>query len=454
MKMTEKVFRAYDIRGIYPRDIDEKFALNIGKAFGTYGNGKVVVGMDSRLSSPSLKKEVIKGLVSSGSDVMDIGTVITPMVLFSTVFYRYDGGIMITASHNPKQWNGFLFSDNNGMAISYERGLKEIEKIFEGRNFSEGEFSKGKVNQKNVIDDYSDFMIRKLGVEDPINMKVVVDAGNGSAGKIAPHILRKIGVKVQKVFCELDGKFPNREPEPRKGNLDEIKKEVLKNKADLGLAYDGDGDRLVAIDEKGNILEPNQLFSIFVKSYLEKNKEKIVHDALTSDTIPELVKNYNGLPVRCRVGRVFIASKVANEEAALAGEISGHYYFREMFGADDAMFASLKLIKFLADKGKKLSESYNLPDYIFGSRRVKVKEREKFEFIENIKNRFKGYELDLIDGVKVIFDGGWALFRPSNTESKISISYEARDRENFREIEKFVNNIVEDIPRQDKSEKL
>jgi phosphomannomutase/phosphoglucomutase len=447
MEISDNVFRAYDIRGIYPKEINEEFALKIGKAFGTFNPGKIVVGRDCRLSSPSLKEKVIEGLISTGCEVIDIGVVHTPLVIFSVAYYNFDGGIQITASHNPKEWNGFLFYGKNGVPISYEKGINKIKDLFFSENFKIG---KGRVVTKDVIDDYKRFIFERIKLKTPLRLKVVIDAGNGVVGPIILPIFKTLGINVVELFCEPDGNFPNREPEPTKENLGELVRKVKEVEADLGLAFDGDGDRLVAVDEKGNILTPAQLFGILIKAYLKGKGEKVVHDALTSSAIDELIQHYKGMPVTCRVGHVYLQEKLLSENAVLGGEVSGHYFFKEIFGADDAVFASLRLIEHLINSGKKLSECYaEVPHYFFDTVRVKIVEEKKFEFIEKLKEEFKskGYKIDTLDGVKVILPWGWALFRPSNTEPKIVISYEAKTEENFKKIKIFVNDIVEKIPK-------
>jgi phosphomannomutase/phosphoglucomutase len=439
-----RVFRAYDIRGIYPTQIDEGFAERVGKAFGTLNPGRIVVGGDCRLSTPSLKQSLIRGLVSTGAEVIDIGMVPTPLVIFAIAYHGFDGGIEVTGSHNPKEYNGFLFYGRGGVPMGWGSGLERVKEVFDRENFEKG---KGNVVEREVLSEYEDFVLRKLRLK-PIKLKVVVDAGNGVAGIIVPRLLRELGVEVVELFCEPDGNFPNREPEPTPENLGFLKQKVLETKADLGLAYDGDVDRLVAIDENGYILQPAELFQIFIKSYL-KRPEKVVHDALSSTAVQEFVKKQGGMPVACRVGHVFIQSKLLEEGAIVGGEVSGHYFFREMFGADDAVFATLKLIEYLATEGKRLSECYERVSYPYRTFRVRTLEEKKFEFIESLKREFeeKGYEVDCLDGVKVKLKDGWALFRPSHTEPKISIAFEAKTEEAFERIKEFVEEVVKRVPR-------
>jgi len=446
------IFRAYDVRGIYPEEINEEIALKIGKAFGTFNPGKIVVGDELRLSSPSLKKEFIKGLVSTGTTVIDIGTVTSPIVMFATRYFNYDGGVNVSASHNPKQYNGFKFYSKGSIPIDFETGLIKIKKIFNNENFAKGE---AKLIKKNIINDYSAFILNLIEMKKPINMKVVVDAGNGSTGKIYPNILRKAGIEVHELFCEPDGNFPNHEPNPTKTeNLVTLQETVLESDADLGFAFDGDGDRMAVIDENGSIVYVGIVFSILIKSALEKKPgSKIVYTILDSKAIDDVIRKHGGIPVVCRVGHTYITQRMIDEQAAVAGEISGHYYFKETHGADDALFACLRLIEYLTKSEKKISDfADEFPKYfsqVSEGLRVPIKEREKFSFIDALKKEFesKGFKIDTLDGVKIIFDDGWALFRPSNTEPIISMSYEAYNKKAFERIKKFVDDIVKKIPR-------
>ena len=446
------IFRAYDIRGVYPTDLNENFAFKIGKAFGTFNPGKIVVGHDTRLSSPKLKDELINGLISTGATVIDIGIVPTPLVLFSTRLLKSDGGICVTASHNPKEYNGFKFNDKNAVPISYESGLSKIEEIFEKEDFIKG---KGKVIKKNIFDDYIKFILSKIDIKTPLDLEIVVDAGNGTAGLIYPKILKKIGLKVHELFCNPDGNFPNHTPDPsQRENLIDLQKKVVEVKADFGFAYDGDGDRLGIVDQNGDVIDNNKIFSLLIKNALrKKSNSKIVYDALSSRMIEDVIRNQGGIPVVCKVGHTYITQKMVEENAVLAGELSGHYYFKETYGADDALFASLMFIEYLNKTKKKLTEHFkDLPKYfsqVTEGMRYPIKASEKLKFIEELKQEFKNknYKIDTLDGVKVIFKDGWALFRPSNTEAIISMSFEAKTKEGFERIKKFVDSIVARIPK-------
>lgn len=446
----QHIFRAYDIRGKYPIELDENFAFEIGKAFGTFNPGKIVVGMDVRTSGPSLKKKLIEGLTSVGCDVIDIGVVTTPMTLFSTWFYNYDGGIMLTASHNPKEFNGFLFNKKGGIPISKSGGLEKIKKIFDSKKYAEG---KGNHIEKNVIEDYVNHVIGKIKIDRPL--KVVIDGGNGTTSKIYPYALRKLGIDVVELFCEPDGDFPNREPDPSKlDGLKHLQKKVLETGANMGIAFDCDGDRMGVVDENGKIVYVGIVFSIFIKNMLsEYPNSKIVYTALDSNAIVDTIQNNNGIPVVCRVGHTFITEKMLETGAILSGELSGHYFFKEMNYADDSLFGSLKLIESLIKYGKKISDyESEFPKYyseVSETMRFPIQESEKFRFIDMMKTKFEldGYKVDTLDGMKAFFDNGWIMLRPANTEAKVSISYESKDKDEFEKMQEIVNQIIEKIPK-------
>jgi phosphomannomutase len=365
------IFKAYDIRGIYPSEIDERVAYRIGAAFGTLNPGKIAVGCDTRLSGPQLKEFFIKGVCSAGSDVLDIGVVTTPAAVFAIKQYNCDGGVNITASHNPKEYNGFKLFDNDAMPISYESGISTLKEIFEHGGFRNGACS----NSSRVIkEDYINFIQTKVKLENQLS--VVIDASNGPTGLYAPEVFKRLGMTVYELNCTPDGNFPGHAPDPTKAeNLLDAQGKVKELGADLGIVYDGDGDRLAVIDASGKIIESRRIFSLLAKHLLEERPgAKIVHDALMSGMAIDTIKKYGGLAVPCRVGHTYIAQKMKEEVAELAGELSGHYYFKETFFADDAIFASLKLAEIVSSEGKRLLELVSdFPGYLSENVRVSVK---------------------------------------------------------------------------------
>ncbi|MBK5190881.1 MAG: phosphomannomutase/phosphoglucomutase [Methanosarcinales archaeon] len=444
------IFKAYDIRGIYSSEIDERVAYRIGAAFGTLNYGKIAVGCDTRLSGPQLKEHFIKGAISTGSEILDIGVVTTPVVVFAIEHFNCDGGVNITASHNPKEYNGFKLFDANAMPISYESGIGTLKEIFESENYRKG---KGYSSTLAIKEDYINFILALVLARMKIGNRfsVVIDGSNGAAGLYAPEIYRRLGMTVNELNCTADGNFPGHDPDPSKEeNLLDAKSRVKEAGADLGFVYDGDGDRLAVIDKDGTAVESSRIFSLLARFLLEeKPGAKIVHDALMSGMAIDTIKRYGGLAIPCRVGHTYIAQKMMEEAAELGGELSGHYYFKETFFADDAILASLKIIELISQEGKRLSELIkDFPDYVSENIRISVKESEKFSFIKKLKEELEreGYLLDCLDGVKVIFEDGWALFRASNTEPKISIAYESKDKEEYNKIKKFVQSIIERVP--------
>lgn len=487
-ELLSKIFRSYDVRGVYPSEINEAVAFEIGLNFGKIYKGKIGVGADTRLSSESLKEYLIKGLLYAGCKVINFGVITTPLLMFSTAFYGLDGSIQVSASHNPKEWNGFIFFRKNGEPIGYENGLNNLKKkilendghsseiIFKENSSFYGDKNFGPINfeKEKLVDDYIKHIEKSLRVDafhgGQNKIKVVVDAGNGAAGLFAPYVLRRFNVEVIELFCNPDGSFPNRTPDPTSDNLKALKEEVVKNSADLGLAFDADGDRLVVVTEKGEIIPPPQLFKILIQHYLgsnEKNKterqhdpteektevndKKIVLDTIAPSSLEEFITNYNGTPVGCRVGNVFIYKEMIHQNAILGGEISGHYFFKELYGADDAIFAGLKIIEYLISNGRPISQYVNkLPKDFYESIRISVPNFDKKNVLEQIKSKAALYsnpkkEVNIKDGLKLIFEEGWIAFRISNTESKLSVAYNASNQIAFEKLKESVNSVLKDV---------
>lgn len=445
------MFRAYDIRGVYGKDLTEETAFRIGAAFGTINKGKIAVGMDARLSSPSLKEKLIGGLISTGCSVVDVGLITSPMMIFAVGNYRLDGGIMITASHNPKEYNGFKVFAKGAMPVSYESGLGRIERLV-----SEGKFAKGKgaVEKKNIVEDYSKFLLGQVSFNGK-KMKVVVDGGNGAAGKINAEILRKAGFDVIELYCNPDGNFPNHQPDPMEPeNTEDLCEMVQDLDADLGLAFDGDGDRLGIIDKGGKRTSNNYIFILLAKHALAKHPNgKIVINISCSMAVEDCVKKWGGIPVECKVGHTYITQKMAEVGGAFAGELSGHFFFKEFFSGDDALLAGLKLLEFLINNKTSIPhEAAQIPKYFSEVEEnivIPIKEEDKAPFMEKIKRdmKKKGYKILDIDGVKVLFEDGWLLFRPSNTTPLIRYGYESRTKDGFERIRKLAEEIKAGAPK-------
>lgn len=441
------VFRKYDLRGVYPTQLNEEIIYNLGRAFGTLYSGNIVVGGDSRLSTPSLKESFIKGLNDSGANVVDIGLVSSPMVYFSCYKLGYDGGAMITASHNPKEYNGIKFCNSKGLPVGYEEGMKKVKELLKTKDFREG---KGSLTKKDIYFEYFTFM-RDLIKKDFSGFKIVVDGANGSSGKIHSNIIKNLGAEVVELYCRPDGNFPNHSPNPMvKEFIVDLQKKVLEEKADLGLAFDGDGDRLAIVNEKGEAVDANHTFSLMIEDVLNNNNGgKIVQDILSSKLISDITLENKGIPVIWMVGHTLIASKCVEENALMAGEVSGHYFFKESNHTDDVLIAALKILGIMKRENKKFSElTKKYPYYYSYLDRIKIKDGKKSEFIEDLKIKLKekGHDLITLDGIRVNFDNGWMLFRPSHTEQVISMGCESSDKKEFEDIKKVVDDIIKTIP--------
>jgi phosphoglucosamine mutase len=442
------IFRAYDVRGVYGKDIDEKTAELLGKSFGTFiGRGKkVAVGRDHRISGEKLKKSFILGMVSVGCNVMDVGIVSTPIVYFAVKKYGLDGGVEITASHNPPEWNGFKMTKEGGILCSQGFGMEEIREMFMREEFAvAGDI--GQVSQLDVSKDYLDFVISKI--ESPRKLKIVLDPGNGAACGIAEKIFAAAGHDVTVINGSPNGNFPSRPSEPLEENVTKLKNEVIKIGADIGIAFDGDADRLALVDNLGRFVwSGNITIPLFSQHYLSKNKNaKVVFDICCSSYVEEFIKSNGGIPILTRVGHSFIMNKMLEEDAVFGGEYSNHLYFSEIFGFDDAIFGGLKMAEILASQGKPFSE---LVDQIKRYPASKVLEipcadERKFDIVGRIAKRLAGenYKILDIDGVKAFDkDGNWVLIRASNTAPMIKVNSEAKTEERMRELADYGSRIT------------
>ncbi|RLI05303.1 phosphomannomutase [Candidatus Bathyarchaeota archaeon] len=445
------IFRAYDVRGIYGEDLTLDLTLKIGMAFGTFLEDKpeVMVGWDSRLSSPILRDCVVSGVAATGCNCVKIGLVPTPVLYFSSIHYGKKAGIMVTASHNPPQYNGFKLC-KNGVSYSYETGIGQLEKIVETNDFKLVDWSSaGKIESKEILHDYINYITKNVRLEK--KLKIVIDAGNGTCG-FTGEIFKQLECEVKVLFSEPDGRFPNHLPDPlREETLETLRQKVVEEKADFGIAFDGDGDRVGFVDEKGQIVRGDLSFMIFVREILKQHpNSKIIFNVLGSKALFEDIKALGGIPIMTRVGHSYIQEALLNEKAVLAGEISGHYYFgKEYYGFDDGVFASVKMAEILSKTNLKLSELVKkLPKYHSSPEiRIRCSDEKKFEVVEALKKKFEkeGYKLITIDGVRVEFEDGWGLVRASNTEPALVLRFEGITPEKLNEIQQFIMKETENI---------
>ncbi len=431
------IFRAYDIRGVFSEDLTEEAAWDIGRAFGSYvGGGRLVVGRDCRLSSPVLRDALVGGLVSSGCDVVDVGVVPTPVLYFSIVHYRQDGGVMITGSHNAPEYNGFKLC--RGSDTLYGEEIQGIRRIIESGVYRSGE---GKVVVQDTVGDYIRFIEERIHLGR--RLRVVVDAGNGTGGPIALRVFRDLGCDVIPLYCDPDGSFPNHHPDP---TVDEFMADligkVVEVGADLGVAYDGDADRAGFVDDRGNIIRGDVALMLFSREILGRQRAKIIFEVKCSQALVEDIEKHGGIPIMYRTGHSFIKKKMKEEDALLAGEMSGHFFFRDnYYGFDDAIFASLRMAQILSNSGDKLSDIISgIPRYeSTPEMRIPCPDDEKFRIVEEVKREFeKRYSVVTVDGARIQFGDGWGLVRASNTEPALILRFEAKTGERLLEIEETV----------------
>lgn len=433
------IFRQYDIRGVYGHDLTTHNAELIGRAFGTFlrnkGEKAAIVGRDNRASSPELREQIVKGLRESGIDVIDIGVVISPIFYYSTHLFDISGGVMITASHNPSEYNGFKIQ-YDGRTL-YGDELLALKQIIDKGEFAHGD---GSISLAYPEDDYINHLKEKLLLGDK-RLKVVVDCGNGTASLFAPKLFHELGCDVIPLYCESDSSFPNHFPDPVKvENLQQLKKKVRENRADVGLGFDGDGDRLGVVDEQGNIIWGDMLMILFWREILPKypGADALV-EVKCSNLLFDEIKRLGGKPFFYKTGHSLIKAKMKEIKAVFAGEMSGHMFFAdEYYGFDDALYAAGRLLRILSHSAVPLSQLLaDVPKtFITPELRVKCSDADKFRYVENAKRYFSetGHKFIDIDGVRAIFEKGWGLVRASNTGPEVIMRCEADSEPEFMRI--------------------
>jgi phosphomannomutase len=428
MNTIKHIFKAYDVRGKVGTELTPRVVEDIGKAMADWlpNKGPVAVGRDMRPDSAELASAMIKGLTTQGRDVWDIGEVTSDMIYFATGNYKLAGGAMITASHNPGDYNGIKFCREEARPIGEDTGMFEIRDAIISGDFKTSK-SRGKVMVKDVVEDWIDHALSFVDTNKLKPLRLVVDAGNGMAGKIFPELEPYVPYEVTEMYFELDGTFPNHIANPLEpNNLEDLVKIVKEQKADAGLAFDGDGDRAVLVDEKGQPLSGTVMTAILAKYFLGKNPgATILHNAITGRVARETIEKHGGKAVRTRVGHSIIKHNMRQHNGAFAGEHSGHYYFKDNFMADSGLIAAIVALSVLSDSGKKLSalaDQYrkyvSIPETNF-----EVSDKEKV--MKNIAESFEGAEIDWLDGLTLIFKDGWVNVRPSNTEPLLRLNAEA-----------------------------
>lgn len=439
--MNLHIFREYDIRGIAETDLADDVVEKIGLAFGTFlrrnGGKEVVVGRDVRLSSDRLRTTIIRGLVQTGCRIIDVGMVPTPVLYFSLYHYNTDGGVMVTGSHNPKEYNGFKLC--KGKSNIYGEAIQGLRKLIEEGNFTKGS---GSVREEDPIPAYIQAIKERVTLKS--SLQILIDPGNGTVGPIARRLFEELGIGVECIYCEPDGNFPNHLPDPTvEEYLEDLVNRLKLRGAEVGIGYDGDGDRIGVVDEKGRIVWGDRLLGIFAKDVLKrKPKAKIIFDVKCSQGLVEFIRSQGGSPLMWKTGHSLIKAKMKEEDSPLAGEMSGHMFFADnYYGYDDAIYASVRLLEILTHETISLSKlAAEIPFYYATPEiRVDCEDEKKFEVVEKLKEYFEQkYQIIAIDGVRIIFDGGWGLVRASNTQPVLVLRFEAKTRERLAELRGIV----------------
>jgi len=454
MTVNPAIFREYDIRGIWGKDLTPEVVQSIGKAFAVYlkrntdkERPEITIGRDIRHSSPEVCKNLVDSLTSSGVDVIDIGVCPTPLQYFSLFLLPVDGGIMITGSHNPPEFNGLKLSV--GQNTIYGSKIREIKHIIDkGETTSDGGFT----DRYNIIQPYIEYIKNQYKHVRFNGMRVVVDAGNGTAGLVIPELLRDLGCEVIELYCEPDGNFPNHHPDPViLENLKDLISTVKQTRAHFGIGYDGDADRIGVVDEHGEIVWGDKLMILFARDVLRKHPGAvIIGEVKCSQTLYDDIKTHGGKPIMWKTGHSLIKSKMQETGALLAGEMSGHIFFADSyFGYDDALYASVRLLEIILRAGRPYALSALLSDIpktvTTPEIRIECPDEIKFEVVEKLHNAFKGYHVVDVDGVRVIFEKGWGLVRASNTQPALVLRFEASDDSSLEEIKGFVELRLQEV---------
>jgi len=445
--MNPEVFREYDVRGVVGKDLNPEFVHKLGKAIGSYAKDKGVknmtVGRDTRLTSEEYQISIIKGIASTGIDVTDIGLCATPILYFSIRHLDAGGGVMVTGSHNPPDFNGFKICV--GPDTIYGDEIQKLRRIMEDNNYLDGS---GNIEKIDITKVYQDYIFDNVKVERGCN--IAVDGGNGVGGHFALPIFERFNCKVTPIYCDMDGNFPNHFPDPTvEENIADLVALVKEERLDVGFAYDGDADRIGIVTDKGDVLWGDQLLILFSRFILKDNPgAAIIGEVKCSQNLYDDIEKNGGRGIMWKAGHSLIKSKMKEEKALLAGEMSGHIFFADRyFGFDDAIYASARLLEILSKTDRKLSdllsglpETFSTPEI-----RVDCPDSIKFQIVKKVKEYFKkGYKTIDIDGVRIQFDNGWGLVRASNTQPVLVLRFESLTRDGLDSIRGKVEKIVND----------
>ncbi len=436
------IFKAYDIRGVYPSELSETIAKRIGMAYGTFINsGTVVVGRDGRASSPSLQKAIIEGLIETGCQVLDIGLIATPVLYYAIKRLKADGGVMVTASHNPPEWNGIKLCDSNSDLIGMGFGLEKVVEIYNKGSYTR---RRGSIEDCSwVQEEYVSNLVRMFSLD----LKVVIDVGGGSASYVASRVYEEAGCEVKLINEAVDPYFRTRSPDPDPYDLMTLKLAVKNFNADLGVAYDGDGDRAVFVDENGQGYLGDIPLAVYAYSILRETVGgKVLYDVSCSKTVEDTVRMLGGIPVMVRVGHSYMMREMEKQKAVLGGEIASHFYFGDSKVFSDATYSALRMLTIISKIDRLSRIIAKLPKYYSTPlRSIIVTQELKEPIMREVEKKISRLEGEVvkIDGVKVLFEDGWILVRPSNTKPEIKYRVEAVSEKKTLELEKLVQGVIQ-----------
>jgi phosphomannomutase/phosphoglucomutase len=449
--LKASIFREYDIRGIADEELSDADVELLGRGLATYlirRSGRIIcLGRDCRVSGSRLHDALLKGLLASGCTVLDIGVVPTPVLYYSAVHFKADGAVMITGSHNPPEYNGFKTVCGTGTL--HGEAIQEVYKLITGGDFEAGH---GSVKEFDAVTPYVDEISQQFKFERQV--PVVIDAGNGTAGPVVHRVLEKLNVKAKELFFEMDGTFPNHHPDPTVlSNLKDLQAEVLRSKAELGIAFDGDSDRIGAVDEKGQVVFGDMLLLIFGREILSRKPgSTFIGEVKCSQIMYDKLKELGGNPIMYKTGHSLIKAKMKQEHAELAGEMSGHMFFADRYyGYDDAIYAACRLLEIVSRSGKPLSYQMEGIPALFSTPELRVDcpDHIKFKVISKVADRLKQHHQVIdVDGVRVPFEQGWGLVRASNTQPVLVMRFEATSKELLDRYQQEIEGTVEEAKKE------
>lgn len=426
------IFKSYDVRGIYPADLNDDIAYGIGRCFvAMLGAKHIAAGRDMRPSGQRLFSAFARGASEAGADVLDIGMVSTDALYFAVGKYGLDGGVMITASHNPPQYNGMKFTRAEAQAISLDTGLAQIrDQLLTGALPSKAE-RPGAIVERTILDDFAEHCLSFVDRTKIKPLKIAIDAGNGMAGETVPHVFKHLGCEVIPLYFELDGSFPNHPASPiEPENMADVQAAVKKHGCDIGVAFDGDADRMFIVDEKGGLVDGSTVTALVALNTLKKHPgAKILYNLICSRSVPELITKAGGIPVRSKVGHSIIKAVMREQDIVFGGEHSGHFYFRDNWYADSGMIALLQCLELFSEAGKTVSETIAPLDTRFRSGEINSQVKDAAAKMREIEAHYKDAEIDHLDGVTVSYPDWWMNVRPSNTEPLLRLNVEGDTKE-------------------------